>query len=95
MKKIISESANTRRAFWVEEIRKLSGDFGADSTRLEKELSEEIKKHGIPVLLDHLRLCGDIPESYDHDSSEEKLYSKYTDALLCEAFKAIGLTAVP
>lgn len=94
MKKIISESANTRRAFWVEEIRKLSGDFGADSTRLEKELSEEIKKHGIPVLLDHLRLCGDIPESYDHDSSEEKLYSKYTDALLCEAFKAIGLKSI-
>lgn len=43
MKKIISESANTRRAYWVEEIRKLSGDFGADSSRLEKELSEEIK----------------------------------------------------
>lgn len=41
MKKIISESANTRRAYWVEEIRKLSGDFGADSSRLEKELSEE------------------------------------------------------
>jgi type II restriction enzyme len=94
MKAIISEAAITRRAYWVEEIRKLSGNFGNDSDRLEKELSEEIKKHGIPVLLDHLRLCGDIPESYGHDSSEEKLYSKYTDALLCESFKALGLKSL-
>ncbi len=94
MVKIITEAANTRRAYWVEEIRKLSGDFGADSDRLEKELSEEIKKHGNQVLLEHLRLCGDIPESYEHDSSEEKLYSKYTDAILCESFKAIGLKSI-
>ncbi len=94
MKAIISEAAITRRAYWVEEIRKPSGNFGNDSDRLEKELSEEIKKHGIPVLLDHLRLCGDIPESYGHDSSEEKLYSKYTDALLCESFKALGLKSL-
>lgn len=94
MEKIITEAANTRRAYWVEEIRKLSGNFGADSNRLEKELSEEIKTHGNQVLLDHLRLCGDIPESYEHDSSEEKLYSKYTDALLCEAFKEIGLKSI-
>ena len=94
MSDIISESANTRRSYWVEEIRKLSGNFGADSDRLEKELSEEIKTQGNQVLLDHLRLCGDIPESYDHDSSEEKLYSKYTDALLCEAFKSIGLKSI-
>jgi type II restriction enzyme len=94
MSNIISESANTRRTYWVEEIRKLSGNFGADSDRLEKELSEEIKTQGNQVLLDHLRLCGDIPESYDHDSSEEKLYSKYTDALLCEAFKSIGLKSI-
>ena len=94
MKAIIGEAAITRRAYWVEEIRKLSGNFGDDSDRLEKELSEEIKKHGIPVLVDHLRLCGDIPESYGHDSSEEKLYSKYTDALLCESFKALGLKSI-
>lgn len=94
MDKIISESANTRRSYWVEEIRKISDDFGANSDRLEKELSAEIKKHGNNVLLDHLRLCGDIPESYSHDSSEEKQYSKYTDALLCEAFKTIGLKSI-
>ncbi|MDP2166789.1 MAG: HindIII family type II restriction endonuclease [Thermodesulfovibrionales bacterium] len=94
MKKVITEAAINRRTYWVEEIRKLSGDFGDDSDRLEKELRDEIKKHGAPALIDHLRLCGDIPESYGYDSSEEKLYSKYTDSLLAEAFKAIGLKSL-
>lgn len=94
MKKLITESAITRRKYWVEEIRKLSGDFGDDSDRLEKELGDEIRKQGVLALIDHLRLCGDIPESYGHDSSEEKLYSKYTDSLLAEAFKAVGLKSL-
>ncbi|MCC6125766.1 MAG: HindIII family type II restriction endonuclease [Pirellulales bacterium] len=91
MKTIISKAAIARRAFWVEEIRKLSGVFGDDSDRLEKELAAEIKTSGIPAILGHLRLCGDIPESYGHDTSEEKLYSKYTDSILSQAFRAIGL----
>ena len=92
--KIINQEAINRRKFWVEEIRKLSDNFGDDSNRLEKELGDEIERSGIPTLIDHLRLCGDIPESYHHDSSEEKLYSKYTDSLLSEAFKAIGLKSL-
>ena len=59
-----------------------------------KELADEIKNQGTQSLLDHIRLCGDIPESYSHDSSEEKLYSKYTDSLLCESFKAMGLKSL-
>jgi type II restriction enzyme len=94
MRTIISDAAKTRRAFWIEEIRKLSGDFGGDSERLETELIGEIKNNGVAVLIDHLRLCGSIPESYGHDSSEEKLYSKYTDTLLSEAFKSIGLKSL-
>ncbi|WP_228484234.1 HindIII family type II restriction endonuclease, partial [Leptospira borgpetersenii] len=34
------------------------------------------------------------PESYGHDSSEEKLYSKYTDALISECFKYLGLNSI-
>jgi HindIII restriction endonuclease len=63
-------------------------------SRLESELQAEIKRDGYGALLDHLRLCGDIPESYGHDSSEEKLYSKYTDALLAETFKSVGLKSI-
>ncbi len=94
MKKLITEATITRRNYWVEEILNLSGDFGDDSDRLEQELGEEIKKHGKLALVDHLRLCGSIPESYGHDSSEEKLYSKYTDSLLAEGFNAFGLKSV-
>ena len=89
MKNIISDRAVKRRAYWIDEIRKLSGNFGDDSDRLEKELEQEIKKSGITALIDHLRLCGNIPESYGHDSSEEKLYSKYTNTLLSLSFKTI------
>lgn len=91
---LITKAGIVRRTYWVEEVRKLSGNFGVDSARLEKELGEEIQADGAPALMDHLRLSGDIPESYDHDSSEEKLYSKYTDALLSESFKAMGFKSL-
>ena len=42
----------------------------------------------------HLRLCGAIPEQYGHDTSEEKLYSKYTDVVIHEAYKSIGFRSV-
>lgn len=94
MTKVLDAAAIKRRAYWVDELRKLSGSFGDDSEKLDRELTADIKTHGSQALLNHLRLCGDIPESYRHDSSEEKLYSKYTDGLLCEAYKAIGLRSV-
>jgi hypothetical protein len=94
MKKIISEKAITTRTYWIEEIRKLSGNFVKDSDRLEKELESEVNNNGISALIDHLRLCGNIPESYKHDTSEEKLYSKYTDCLLSLAYTALGLKSI-
>lgn len=68
--------AKTRRAFWVAELAKLSGSFGDDSTRMIEELRAELARDGTDAILDHLRLCGVMPEQYSHDSSEEKLYSK-------------------
>jgi hypothetical protein len=94
MSKKISESAINRREYWVGEIRNLSGNFGSDADRLEAELTAEIKKEGIIGLIDHLHLCGNIPESYGHDTSEEKLYSKYTDCLLSLTYKSIGLQSI-
>jgi predicted transposase YbfD/YdcC len=94
MSKIISDEAIQIREFWVEEIRKLSGHFGNDTEKLEKELEVEINKHGASLLIDHLRLCGNIPESYGYDTSEEKLYSKYTDCLLSFAYTALGLKSL-
>lgn len=94
MTDLITTAAKSRRAYWVDEVRKLSGAFGDDSDRLQAELFSELKRDGIAALLDHLRLCGVIPESYDHDSSEEKLYSKYTDALLSAAFTQLGMNSI-
>lgn len=92
--KIINADAIIRRTHWVEKIRKLSGKFGDKSEQLEKELGNEIKGPDTSALLDHLRLCGNLPESYIRSSSAEKLYSKYTDSLLAEAFKAVGLKSL-
>lgn len=41
----------------------------------------------------HLYNAGVIPECYEHDSSEEKLYAKYCDILLYEFFKLHAMEA--
>lgn len=85
------QKVSRRRAHWTAELAKLSGSFGDDSTKMIVELRAEIANEGPEALLDHLRVCGAVPERYEHDSSEEKLYSKYTDAVVCESLSAIGL----
>ena len=94
MTKIISEEAVINRNIWVEKIEKLNGVFATNSGLIEEELSIELENNGLDSLLNHLRLCGNIPESYGHDTSEEKQYSKYTDALLCFAYKSMGLKSI-
>lgn len=91
---ILTAKSIQRRHHWIDEIAKVSGKFGDDSSKIDRELISEVKRDGLAALLDHLRLCGSIPEHYGHDSSEEKLYSKYTDTLLAEAFRLIGLTSL-
>ena len=91
---VITPQDTALRAYWIKEISRLSGDFGVDSDRVERQVSEEVKRNGIATLLGHLRLCGVIPEGYGHDSSEEKLYSKYTDIVIHEAYRAMGLTSL-
>jgi type II restriction enzyme len=91
---ILTAKSIQRRQHWIDEIAKISGKFGDDSSKIDRELISEIQRDGLAALLDHLRLCGSIPEHYRHDSSEEKLYSKYTDSLLAEVFRQIGLTSL-
>jgi len=88
--KIITKYRLDKRNYWINEISRLSGNFGIDAEKVEQEISSEIKSDGIDSLLGHLRLCGAIPERYRHDSTEEKLYSKYTDVVIHEAFLAMG-----
>jgi type II restriction enzyme len=91
---ILTERTIQRRRHWIKELAQISGRFGEDTARVERELIAEIQQEGVVALYDHLHLCGAIPEEYGHDTSEEKLYSKYTDALLSAAFRQIGLTSI-
>ena len=94
MTKIISDEAINTRNYWVTKIVGFGKDFSSNSELIEKELDKEIKKKGNKILIHHLRLCGNIPESYGHDTSEEKQYSKYTDNLLSCAYKSIGIRSL-
>lgn len=91
---IITQNQIKQRNYWIEEISRLSGNFGVDAEKVESEINVEIAKYGVESILGHLRLCGAIPERYGHDTSEEKLYSKYTDVVIHEAFSAIGFKSV-
>ncbi len=90
---IITALDLTRREYWIDRIGRPSGDFGVDSDGVEREVAEEIERTGVETLLSHLRLCGAIPESYESDSSEEKLYSKYTDVVISAAYASMGFTS--
>ena len=91
---IIDQYQIKKRKYWLEKISRLSGNFGADTEKVEQEIIDEVNKDGLVALLGHLRLCGAIPERYGHDTSEEKLYSKYTDVVINEAYLAIGVTSI-
>ena len=78
---------------WVGFFSTLSGNFGLDTSTIKNKLSKEFQRYGFSALVSHLHLCGAIPESFEPDSTEEKLYSKYTDILIHEAYRAIGYTS--
>lgn len=92
---LITDGQIGTRKKWVQLLSAHSGEFtetSAETLRvLDTELAEE---DGLDTLLGHLRFCGTIPEEYRHDSTEEKAYSKYTDAVVAEALRYSGLTAV-
>lgn len=83
-----------KRAYWIQHILELINSFKEDSSIIEQEMSAEIASEGLEALLGHLRLCASIPERYRHDSTEEKLYSKYTDIVIHRAYSALGLTSL-
>jgi len=46
---------------------------------------------GKPELLTMILECGVMPEVFHHDSSEEKLWAKYSDILLVKSLEFLGL----
>ena len=55
-----------------------------------QKIIEVVSKFNLEQIKESLLECGVIPESFNHDSTEEKLYSKYTDVLLAKALEYLG-----
>lgn len=62
-------------------------NFGESGILIEQSLMQ----CSVDDILGHLDYGGMIPEMFDHDSSEEKVFAKYCDALLARALKDLGL----
>lgn len=62
-------------------------DFQTASNALEDEIFSLSKNNFIPLVTE----IGSIPESIEHDSTEEKLYSKVSDIVLAKCFQELGL----
>lgn len=70
---------------YVNDLAKTSNAFD----ELEKRIFKLTRKQLVEALLE----CGAIPEAFEHDSSQEKLWAKYCDILLAMGLKTLGLTA--
>lgn len=90
-----TDAAIQLRAAWVSKLGgQDSGNFATAAQTVIHDLQAEVAQYGSEPLLAHLRVCGAMPEQYGHDSTAEKLYSKYTDAVVSETFKWFGLTSI-
>ncbi|MDX2079107.1 MAG: HindIII family type II restriction endonuclease [bacterium] len=69
----------------VERIAKLPNAFDSLSEALMSLSRQEIS--------DLLLTCGIIPENFDHDSSQEKLWAKYGDILFSLALNALNISS--
>jgi len=77
---------NMKRTEVIDLIFSLSKDrTGFES--LETRLSNLGKSELLPMILD----CAVMPEVFRHDSSEEKLWAKYSDILLAKSLEFLGL----
>lgn len=64
-------------------------NFGEATENIQKWISQM----GNVVFLKLLKEIGVIPEKIPHDSTEEKLFAKTADIVLCECFQRLGLHA--
>ncbi len=75
---VITQKQISARSYWIDEISRLSGNFGVDAEKVEDEINKEIKDNGIDALLGHLRLCGAIPDHL-RERDIEKIVKTYRD----------------
>jgi len=74
-------------------ILELGHDARLDFQQKAGRITAELNTCSTKGVLEHLDSAGVIPEEFDHDSTEEKLFAKYCDALLAGSFRELGLKA--
>lgn len=72
-------------------IIKLCADAHLSFPQKALALQSAVDKSSTEEIIQHLDFGGVIPECFGHDSTEEKLFAKYCDALLARALQEIGL----
>lgn len=72
-------------------INEVSQNDDYTFTDMTNEIEEYIKGLSFDNFLTVLPEAGIIPESIEHDSTKEKLYSKATDIVLSRSFSELGL----
>lgn len=76
-----------------ETIFNISQDGSLNFIAKSKEIEKRLNTCNDSDILLHVDHAGVIPECFDHDSTEEKIFAKYCDALLARAFRILGLDA--
>ena len=84
------ENLVNHRNTWIELIKQNKNSFSHAAVAIEELLDHEMET-GAEILLSHLRMAGNIPETIPASSSAEKLYAKYTDIIVARALAAIGM----
>ncbi|MCL0090097.1 HindIII family type II restriction endonuclease [Dehalococcoidia bacterium] len=77
----------------ISRVIELSGNSSLSFPDKANQLEAALSDCSIEDILEHLDYAGVIPECFEHDSTEEKLYAKYCDALLARALTELGLRA--
>ena len=74
-------------------IERLCRDDSLNFVRKAAAIAESVFACPTEELLEHVDRAGNIPERFDHDSTEEKLFAKYCDALLARSWRELGMAA--
>lgn len=74
----------------VEKIKELSVKEFKCATEEIRKFIDEIPENEFEVIVKQI---GTIPENIEHDSTEEKLYSKASDIVLARCFRVLGLAS--
>ncbi|MBA2871033.1 hypothetical protein HNQ85_001303 [Anoxybacillus calidus] len=75
----------------LEVVLQLCADESLSFVQKGAVLEQELKKCTTEEIIEHLLYAGVIPEKIGHDSTEEKVFAKYCDALLSRSLSEIGI----